>query len=92
MFFAFSCALGLIFGCFIESVIFYISFAAIRKFAGGYHAATEARCEISSALSLLACVGVIRLSKIYDFRTALLCAAAVCAVLIFLLFLPAGHA
>lgn len=83
MFFAFSCALGLIFGCFVESVIFYISFAAIRKFAGGYHAATEARCEISSALSLLACVGVIRLSKIYDFRTALLCAAAMCAVLIF---------
>ena len=28
MFFAFSCALGLVFGCFVESVIFYISFAA----------------------------------------------------------------
>ncbi len=83
VFFAFSCALGLIFDCFAESVIFYISFAAIRKFAGGYHAATEARCEISSALSLFACTAVIRLSKIYDFRVFPLCLAAVCAVLIF---------
>ncbi len=83
LFFSFSSALGLIFGCFAESVIFYISFAAIRKFAGGYHAATEARCEISSALSLLVCIGVIRISKIYDFGAILFCTAAVCAVLIF---------
>lgn len=83
MFFALSCVFGLLFGCFAESIIFYVSFAAIRKFAGGYHASTEARCEISSSLSLLACTAVIKFSKMFDFKTVLLCGAVLCTVLIF---------
>lgn len=72
MFFIFTSILGLILGCFVESIIFYIAFQFIRRYAGGYHASTEMRCEIMSSLSLAVCIVVIRLSKIYDFQTVLL--------------------
>ena len=34
----------------IESLAFYFSFIAIRKFAGGYHAKTATRCYLFSSL------------------------------------------
>ena len=72
MFFIIACIFGFVLNCIIESIIFYIAFQFIRKYAGGYHAATETRCEILSTLSILACIVVIRLSKTYDFQTVLL--------------------
>lgn len=76
---------GLIFKCFLESIIFYIAFQFIRRYAGGYHAKTETRCEILSALSILCCIVLIKLSKVYDIRIALLSISLVFAVLIFIL-------
>ena len=76
---------GLIFKCFLESVIFYIAFQFIRRYAGGYHAETETRCEISSTLSILCCIVLIKLSKMYDIRIALLSISLVFATLIFIL-------
>lgn len=78
---------GLIFNCALESIIFYIGFQFIRRYAGGYHAATETRCEILSTLSILACIVVIKLSKTYDFQTVLLIISAISAVCI-LFFCP----
>ena len=75
---------GLIFKCFIESVIFYIAFQFLRRYAGGYHAKTETRCEIMSALSILCCIVLIKLSKMYDIRIALLSISLVFTVLIFI--------
>lgn len=43
--------LGLCFNLFIESLVFYFSFIAIRKFAGGYHAKTPVRCYLFSFAS-----------------------------------------
>lgn len=77
--------LGAVFGIFLQSIIFYAAFFSIRQYAGGYHASTETRCEIISTLSILACIVVIKLSKIYDFHTALLVVSAVSAVCIFVL-------
>ena len=57
----------------------------IRRYAGGYHALTETRCEILSTLSILACIVVIRLSKTYDIQTVLLIISAVSSVCIFVL-------
>ena len=42
--------IGLCFNLFIESLAFYFSFIAIRKFAGGYHAKTATRCYLFSSL------------------------------------------
>lgn len=76
-----ACIMGILLGAFFESIIFYITFQFIRRYAGGYHASTETRCEIMSTLSILVCLVVIRLSKSYDFQFALLAvsiASAVC--------------
>ena len=83
MFFIIACIFGLILGCVFESIIFYIVFQLIRRYAGGYHASTETRCEIFSTLSILACIVVIKLSKIYDFQTVLLLITILSAVCIF---------
>lgn len=40
--------LGFVFNMIIESLIFYMSFVFIRKFAGGFHAKTPIRCFIFS--------------------------------------------
>lgn len=85
VFFIITCIFGFILCCILESIIFYIVFQFIRKFAGGYHASTEARCDILSTLSILACIVVIRLSKIYDFQTILLLISILSAVCIFFL-------
>ncbi len=79
------CILGLICGCIAESIIFYFAFQFIRKYAGGYHASTETRCEILSTLSLAACVVVIKISGMFDFQTVLFAVSLVSAVCIFFL-------
>lgn len=43
--------LGLFFNLLVESLVFYFSFIAIRKFAGGYHAKTPSRCYLFSVIS-----------------------------------------
>lgn len=75
--------IGMIFDVFLQSIIFFFTFFSIRQFAGGYHASTETRCEILSTLSILACIVVIKLSKIYDFQTALLIITTFSAACIF---------
>lgn len=85
LFFFVAYAFGLILGCALESIIFYIAFQFIRRYAGGYHASTETRCEILSALSLLGCIGIIKLSEIYNFQIALLCITLCSVVCIFML-------
>ena len=84
MFFIIACIFGLILGCIFESIILYIAFQFIRRYAGGYHAKTETRCEIMSALSILCCIVLIKCSKMYDINIALLSTSLVFAVLIFI--------
>lgn len=76
---------GFLFKCFFESILFYITFQLIRRYAGGYHAATEARCEILSSFSLICSIVVIRLSELFDFRLILLCITIFSAVCILIL-------
>lgn len=76
--------IGILFNVIFESIIFYITFQFIRRYAGGYHAKTETRCEIFSTLSILACIVVIKLSKTYDFQTVLLLITILSAVCIFI--------
>ncbi|MFR2018291.1 MAG: accessory gene regulator ArgB-like protein, partial [Eubacterium sp.] len=77
--------IGVLFNIILESIILYIAFQFIRRYAGGYHAKTETRCEILSTLSILCCIVLIKLSKMYDIRIALLSISLVFAVLIFIL-------
>ena len=79
-----TCIFGLLTKCFLESIIFYIAFQFIRRYAGGYHAKTETRCEIFSGLSILCCIVLIKFSKMYDIETVLFGISLVCAVIIFI--------
>lgn len=85
MYFILACIFGLLFQCFLDSIIFYIAFQFIRRYAGGYHAATETRCEILSTLSIIVSIGIIKLSKIYDIKTIFLLVTLISMVLIFCL-------
>ena len=76
---------GLLLSCAIESAIFFISFQSIRKFAGGYHASTETRCEIMSTLSILSCVVLLRCSKAYDYSSYIILLSVLSAVFILIL-------
>lgn len=80
-----ACIIGVLLGTFFESIIFYIAFQFIRRYAGGYHASTETRCEILSTLSILVCIVIIRLSKVCDSQIHLLIISAVAAIIIFAL-------
>ena len=66
MFFVITCIFGLIIKILLESIIFYVGFQLIRKYAGGYHATTETLCEILTTLSLFFSILIIKLSKIYN--------------------------
>ena len=85
MYFILACIFGLLFQCFLDSIIFYIAFQFIRRYAGGYHAATETRCEILSTLSIIVSIGIIKLSNIYDIKTIFLLVTLISMVLIFCL-------
>ena len=48
--------LGLILGCVKESLVFFVAFLFIRRYAGGAHAKTERRCFMLSSLSIACAV------------------------------------
>ena len=53
--------LGLCFNLLVESLVLYFSYIAIRKFAGGYHAKTPARCYLCSLLISIIILSAIKL-------------------------------
>ena len=58
---------GLLFGCFVESVSFSVFFSTIRSYAGGYHAPTRTRCFLQSLLVFLFSIGAIKLSLLSNY-------------------------
>ena len=77
--------LGAIFNCIIESILFYISFFAIRRYAGGYHAKTETKCEILSALSLLISISSIHFLELSHYSMQIYLISIVSSLCIFTL-------
>lgn len=45
--------IGVVYGCFLESIVFWILAMPLRKNAGGYHAKGRITCNIISALSIM---------------------------------------
>lgn len=77
--------LGLMLNIFLESVIFHFSFSLIRKYAGGYHAKTELKCELSSIFLIVSCLSIIKFLSLYDYKLALPIFTALAVVFIFVL-------
>ncbi len=76
---------GIIFGCIVESIVFYISFMVIREYAGGFHASTELRCFILSTSSILLSTYCISIIKEHDFDTVFIILLSLSSLIIILL-------
>ena len=63
--------IGWLFNMIVESVIFYVSFIAIRKFAGGYHAMTPLRCYLFSTITIF--ISLLFLQQLFIFSKTITC-------------------
>ena len=80
-------ALGLCFNLLVESLVFYFSFIAIRKIAGGYHAKTPTRCYVISLISSIIMLCLIKYANSVGniFTYLLIIFELLCVVLIILM-------
>lgn len=53
LFYGYMVLIGIAIGVLWQGLVFWISFCAIRRYAGGYHADTEKRCLCISAVVIL---------------------------------------
>ena len=74
--------LGIVTGMIWESIIFSAAYMLLRRYAGGFHAKTPARCYIySSAMVLLALLGI---KYVFDSILISICMFIVGSLIIFL--------
>lgn len=80
---------GLCFHMLWQSILFFISYAPLRAYAGGYHARTQGRCTIYSFLLIpLVLLMIKRLSGYYEFTRGL----AYLSFFVILILAPMGDA
>ena len=84
-FFLFAIIFGALIGCCIESIIFYITFQVIRRFAGGYHASTESRCNILSAFFIIICISFVCFAQRNNLQAIMLGVYLLSAIVILIL-------
>lgn len=75
---------GLVFKTLIQSLIFFGVFIIIRQYAGGYHAATELRCEVFTTLCIFISNIAMRLINDATTFTILLTLTFILIIVIFL--------
>ena len=62
----FAAGIGLLFGMFTQTVVFYVSYIALRVYAGGYHADTPLRRFFISIGIIIPCLLMIRFQDIWN--------------------------
>ncbi len=75
--------LGYFFGVLWQSIIFYIAFCSLRRYAGGFHAESQGRCYIISLVILIISILCIKCANCSIGINILL--QGTCLVLIFIL-------
>lgn len=87
LYFILTTILGIIFDIFLESIIFYIAFQFIRRYAGGIHASSELKCEIATTTSIFICLLCVKMCEMHNIHTGILIPTVVAAFCI-LIFCP----
>ena len=64
--FGFVAGIGLLFGMFAQTFIFYIAYIGLRIYAGGYHADKPLRCFVMSISIIIPCLLLIRLPQMWN--------------------------
>lgn len=78
--------LGLCFNLLVESIVFYLSFIVIRKFAGGYHAKTPTRCYLFSIVSSIVSFNlIIFIENLYGGVIIMIMIELFCIIFIFII-------
>lgn len=83
--------IGVLTKTFFESVVFLISFSAIRVYTGGYHSMTYLRCNIISASSYVAIVIFFYLFRDFITNPIVLLSSYLLTMVIALIFAPVKH-
>ena len=85
LYFILTLMFGILLGIVLQSVVFYVAFQFIRTCAGGIHASSELKCEVATTVSLLLCLGFIKLCDLYNIKLVILILTMVAAVFIAIL-------
>ncbi len=83
LYFILTTILGIVFDIVLESVIFYVAFQFIRRYAGGIHASSELKCEIVTTTSIFLCLLCIKLCEINNVQILIWIVTIIATVFIF---------
>lgn len=83
-YFSVTIGIGIICRQLFQSIVFFIVFCAIRQYAGGYHAKTELRCEISTISSIVLSIFTMMVIEHFNLKSPLILITTILAVIIFI--------
>lgn len=83
-----SLVVGILMKCILETIIFTITFSLLRQYCGGYHASKRVSCLISSTITLIAALVVIKIARNYQQLVIPLIILAVMAVVYIFISAP----
>lgn len=85
LYFILTITIGFLFNIVLESIIFYIAFQFIRRYAGGIHASSELKCEVATTTSIFICLLCTKLCEMNNIQIPILILTMIAAISIFIL-------
>ncbi len=85
LYFTLTTLFGILLDIVLESVIFYVAFQFIRRYAGGIHASSELKCEIATTTSIFLCLSCIKLCETTNIQIPILMLTIISTIFIFVL-------
>ena len=83
LYFTLTMIFGVLLGIVLESVIFYVAFQFIRRYAGGFHASSEMKCTLITTISIFLCLLCTKICEINNIQMPILVLTIIAAVSIF---------
>lgn len=85
LYFTLTMIFGVLLGIVLESVIFYVAFQFIRRYAGGFHASSEMKCTLITTISIFLCLLCTKLCETNNIQMPILIPTMIAAIYIFIL-------
>jgi accessory gene regulator B len=85
LYFILTIIFGILLDIVLQSVIFYVTFQFIRRYAGGIHASSELKCEVMTTTSIFLCLLCVKLSEMIDLQNPILVLTLIATIAIFIL-------
>lgn len=85
LYFIITIIMGILLDIVSLSIVFYISFQFIRRYAGGIHASSELKCEIISTTSIFICLLCVKSSVMFNMQIPTLILTLFASIVIFIL-------